>query len=554
MHKVKPDSPFPNPQPPTPSPRILVIGLDGATLDLIEPWAEAGRLPTLNRLMAEGASARLLSTPNMHSASAWTSILTGLNPGRHGLFVFSDRDFATGKQVFFKGGDRNGELISSHLSRHGLTSGFLNVPMTYPAACEPGGFIISGLDAPSLNERAFSPPELRGELFDRFPKYRFAPDGLGELMKAGRVDESIAAWMKLIETQTAAAEYLIAAKPVDFFMTVYTASDWAGHNLWNRAEASATSTPLLEIYRALDGAIARLLEHSNQTTQVYVISDHGMGRHTGASYQLAEWLEEKGYMTRRRSSKTRRAVIGAGRKAARGLLPFSVRERVKAGMGQERVEKLQTAEKDSFYSSIDWHQTLAYTEPGRHVINVNLEGRNASGSVPRLEYEEVCSRIIGDLGKWTDVEGNRVVDRIVRRDEVYSGPFTERASDLYVYWNSSAQAGEPPDEVRARGFWWSGDHRPEGILICKGPGIRSNARMALPAVCDLVPTMMYAAGLPVPGNLDGRVIEAAFTKEFLAAHPFRVESPTTSAAATRLELNADEEKLVEEKLRGLGYM
>jgi predicted AlkP superfamily phosphohydrolase/phosphomutase len=81
-------------------PEILVIGLDAATMDLIEPWASAGHLPTLARLIDEGASARFLSTPNMHSASAWTSILTGLNPGRHGLYVFSDRDFATGRQVF----------------------------------------------------------------------------------------------------------------------------------------------------------------------------------------------------------------------------------------------------------------------------------------------------------------------------------------------------------------------------------------------------------------------------------------------------------------------
>ena len=114
-------------------PRILIIGLDAATMDLIEPWTAAGQLPTLARLMREGAQSRFLSTPNMHSASAWTSILTGLNPGRHGLYVFSDRDFATGRQVFFKGGDRNGELITSHLARHGWTSGLLNVPMTYPA-------------------------------------------------------------------------------------------------------------------------------------------------------------------------------------------------------------------------------------------------------------------------------------------------------------------------------------------------------------------------------------------------------------------------------------
>src|SRR5688572_26653790 len=131
--------------------KILIIGLDAATMDLMKPWTKAGHLPELARLMQEGAYSTLISTANMHSASAWTSILTGLNPGRHGLYVFSDRDFKTGQQVFFKGGDRNGELISSHLSRHGLTSGFLNVPMTYPAQCEPGGFMVIGLDAPSLN-------------------------------------------------------------------------------------------------------------------------------------------------------------------------------------------------------------------------------------------------------------------------------------------------------------------------------------------------------------------------------------------------------------------
>jgi len=534
--------------------KILVIGLDAATMDLIEPWAAAGHLPALARLMNEGNSARLLSTPNMHSASAWTSILTGLNPGRHGLFVFSDRDFATGKQVLFKGGDRTGELISSHLSRHGLTSGFLNVPMTYPAQHEAVGFMVSGLDAPSLNEHAFCPKELRGELFSRFPNYQFSPQGLGDLMRAGWLDEAIAAWMELIETQTLAAEYLIANRPVDFFMTVYTASDWAGHNLWKDAEVPPNEDKLLKVYRSLDGAIARLLNHSNAETQVYVISDHGMGSHTGASYHLVEWLEAKGYMVRSGRSQTRHSIINASRKAARSLLPVSMRERVKAGIGEERIGRLQAAEKDSFYSSVDWGRTVAYTEPGRHVININLEGRNAGGSVPPSEYDEVCSRIIDDLGQWTDDRGNNVVDRVVRRDEVYAGPFTERASDLYVNWNPAAHLDDPPEEVRDRGFWWSGDHRPEGILICKGAGLRSGTLTALPTVCDLVPTMMYAAGFPVPDDLDGRVIQEVFTGEFLAAHPVQVEPAGSQSTADQVQLSPEEERMVEEKLRGLGYL
>jgi predicted AlkP superfamily phosphohydrolase/phosphomutase len=541
--------------------KILVIGLDAATMDLIEPWAAAGHLPTLAKLINEGASARLLSTPNMHSASAWTSILTGLNPGRHGLFVFSDRDFATGKQVFFKGGDRTGELISAHLFRHGLTSGFLNVPMTYPAQSEAGGFMISGLDAPALNERAFSQPELRQELFDRFPNYHFTPQGLGDLMRAGKLTEAIAAWLDLIEIQTDVADYLLVSRPVDFFMTVYTASDWAGHNFWqlnnttkNEPSETTDNTPLLEVYRALDSAIARLLKHSNDETQVYVISDHGMGQHTGASYHLAEWLEGKNYMTRGRPSVGRPRLISAGRRAARSLLPVSVRERVKAGVGEARLERLQVAEKDNFYSSIDWERTVAYTEPGRHVININLEGRNASGTVANSAYHEVCSRIIGDLDEWTDAQGNKVVDSVARRDDVYSGPFTERASDLYVYWNPAADVGEPPEEVRKRGFWWSGDHRPEGILIFKGPGVSSEARVGSAKVYDLVPTISFGAGLPVPGNLDGRVIREAFTETFQAAHPLQIDSTRSPRAAEETRLTAEEERLVEDKLRGLGYL
>lgn len=551
--------------------KILVIGLDAATMDLIGPWVAAGELPTLARLMSDGASSPLLSTPNMHSASAWTSILTGLNPGRHGLFVFSDRDFATGRQVFFKGGDRNGELISSHLIRHHVTSGFLNVPMTYPAQSEPGGFMVSGLDAPSLNERAFRPAKLRDELLGRFPKYHFQPQNLGQLMRTRKLDDAAGAWISLIKTQTDAAEFLIKNKPVDFFMTVYTASDWAGHNMWEYRRLVATggvqcdrvypNSPL-GIYRALDQAIERLLG-SAASEQVYVISDHGMGPHTGASYHLAEWLESRGYMTR--IKRTTHSTLdmpffkpefffNAARRASRRMLPAGVREFLKKGLSEHRVEQLRAADKDSFYSSIDWSRTEAYAEPGRHVINVNLQGRNAWGIVPPSAYDRVCSRIINDLSDWTDGDGSKVVDRVAHRSEMYSGPFTERASDLYVYWNPRASLGEPPAEVRDRGFWWSGDHRREGILICRGRGIRANAELGLPSVYDLVPTIMYGAGLPVPEALDGRVIQEAFTGEFRASHPLQTCSTGSTQVGDDLQLSSDEERLIEEKLRGLGYL
>lgn len=532
-------------------------------MEVIKPLAASGELPTLARLMHEGISAPLLSTPNMHSASAWTSILTGLNPGRHGLFVFSDRNYATGRQEFFKGGDRAGETIAAHLAQHHLTSGFLNVPMTYPAQCQTGSYMISGLDAPALNEQAFCPTDLRAELFDKFPGYAFTPTGLGDMMSAGRIDAAIAAWLKLTETQTAAAEYLIQSRPTDFFMTVYTASDWGGHNLWKVADVvkqkaeshnANLSDGLRSIYRALDAAVARLLMCTNEQTQVYVISDHGMGLHTGASYHLAAWLEANGYMIRKSAASSRATLFDAGRRAAKNLLPVAIKEKLKARVGPERIKRMQATEKDSFYATIDWATTLAYTEPGRHVININLAGRNAQGKVAPEDYDTVCAQLREALSRWQDARGVPAVERVARRDEVYSGPYVERASDLYVYWNPEADFGDPPREVQARGFWWSGDHRPEGILIGKGPGLEAGAQIDGAAVYDLLPTMLYGAGLPVPSDLDGQVLQRAFTDSFVAAHPLREAARAAHITADQLQLSDDEEELIEEKLRALGYL
>jgi len=232
----------------------------------------------------------------------------------------------------------------------------------------------------------------------------------------------------------------------------------------------------------------------------------------------------------------------------------TIKESIKAGLGADRVKRLQSADKDSFYSSIDWERPACYTEPGRHVVNVNLAGRNANGIVSRDQYDEVRNQIIKDLSEWTDSAGNRVVERAARREEIYSGPFVERASDLYIWWNASASLGDPPREVQARKFWWSGDHRPDGILISKGPGIRRGARIDSPIVYDLLPTMMYAAGLLVPASLDGRVIEGLCSDEFLAAHPLTTDSSAQSRAPESEGLTGEEEQMIEEKLRSLGYL
>jgi predicted AlkP superfamily phosphohydrolase/phosphomutase len=279
-----------------------------------------------------------------------------------------------------------------------------------------------------------------------------------------------------------------------------------------------------------------------------------MGRHSGASYQLARWLESHGYMVRNTSGPMAKSLLGRGKTVARAVLPAGVKEKIKSTLGGERLKRIQAAEKDSFYSSIDWSKTVAYSEPGRHVININLAGRNRDGIVATADYASTCRRIIDDLGDWKDANGKLFVERVARRDEVYAGPFVGRASDLYVYWNATAEAGPPPDEVQARGFWWSGDHRREGILIGQGPGIRAGRAGSVPTVYDFVPTVMYASGLRIPADLDGRVVEEAFTEDFKSKTPIRIDSGASASSRNGPHLTDDEEREVEEKLRSLGYL
>ncbi|MER3457989.1 MAG: phosphodiesterase, partial [Chloroflexota bacterium] len=66
--------------------RVMVIGLDGATFDLMRPWLAEGKQPTIARLIREGAAGEMISVPNMNSGAAWATFATGLNPGKHGVY------------------------------------------------------------------------------------------------------------------------------------------------------------------------------------------------------------------------------------------------------------------------------------------------------------------------------------------------------------------------------------------------------------------------------------------------------------------------------------
>ncbi|MBI4228820.1 MAG: alkaline phosphatase family protein [Deltaproteobacteria bacterium] len=185
-------------------PRVLVISLAEATMDLIIPWAEAGLLPTFKSLMSEGTSGPLRSQIPLITPQVWGTIVTGKSPGYHGLFDFWQRG-PDGRFREINGSDMKGKPIWQILSKNGIRSGIVNIPFTYPPQ-KINGFMISGEDAPGAHRSIASPSGLYDEIVRKFGRYR-----LKDIFVGGRQKTD---YLTLIEEdvtkQTDVLEYLIS--------------------------------------------------------------------------------------------------------------------------------------------------------------------------------------------------------------------------------------------------------------------------------------------------------------------------------------------------------
>src|SRR5262245_61791357 len=205
-------------------PKLLVLGLDGATLDLIGPWAASGKLPVFAGLMREGAHGRLRSVPNTDTAPAWATFATGLNPANHGLFNELGWSADRRTLVPVRGADRRGTSLWRRASNAGRRVAVVNIPFSYPAEAVQG-VMLSGVDTPSPDAPGFAhPPAFREALHRAGLDYRIDAE-VHIPMKEGRVAEALAAAYAVAETHTAALELALAEAPWDLAVIVYSLPD-----------------------------------------------------------------------------------------------------------------------------------------------------------------------------------------------------------------------------------------------------------------------------------------------------------------------------------------
>lgn len=550
---------------------LLVIGLDGATFDLIGPMAERGELPTLARLMEQGAWGPLQSTTPPVSPQAWSSFLTGVGPGKHGVFGFlgPPRGRSYRRPVLSSGDIRQPTLLQIAGEAAHRVAAF-GIPMTYP----PGP--LNGILVPEQHGPPLSfPPGIWEQLIAAIGDPRDVASHIPYLFtldKRPYVEHQLG----LVETQRRAVHWLMDQEHFDLLIAVFTASDRMNHFLWkymdrNHPEHPRDWTDLLGdalpgIYRRLDAVIGELWERIGERGTILIVSDHGSGP-LWKRFYANQWLRQNGYLSvrsfpfRLASVRYPWPVLRLLNAAARRIgLPYQDLP-IKRWRGPIDPESYDPRFFFDAHLVIDWSKTRAYSGNGsEYGIFVNLRGREPRGIVnPGSEYDALVDELHHGLLSLHDPEtGEAVVSRVWRQDEIYSGPYVQRAPDLVAEFTQHCYALSP-DIFQANPLGTarlnSGTHRPEGIFLAAGRSVQPGRVSESMAIVDVAPTILYLLGIPIPEHMEGRVIEEAFFPIWRSHNPVR-KTPFTGSYAEvdGEELSSKELAQIEAHLRSLGYI
>lgn len=522
--------------------RALLFGLDGATFAVLDPLMRDGTMPALAGLVARGARADLVSTPNPITPPGWTSMTTGRSPGQHGILDFI-RAEERPQGMFFRvtdGRDNRCETIWSMASRQGRRVTALNFFGMWPPR-PVDGYTIPGF-VPGRHLRRASWP---AGVFDRLaaiPDFRTRDLGmdLDEEKKSvqGMPEAEYEDWIRMHirreQRWFAVLRHFLATDPCDLVGIVFDGVDKIQHLCWRYVDpalASPDPSPFerriralcVEYFRQLDGFLAETLALVGPDAHVVVASDHGFGATTELVY-INVWLERQ------------------------GLLRWAGDNPVDGG------ESIMVSRLKNHVSLVDWKTTRAYA------LTPSSNGIWIRGVEP-ARYGEFRERLIAQLRDFRDpATGQPVIAAVRTREEIFAGPAMPQAPDLTLTLRDgglvSILNADAPLKPRSEP---AGTHRYEGVFVASGPGVRPGVRLDARSILDVAPVLLHSLGLPVPEDLEGRFPEEAFDPGWLAAHPVRRGGRTEGPAAdapegAAIELDAGDEAMIAERLRRLGYL
>lgn len=555
--------------------KAFVLGLDGATRDVLNPLIEAGDLPVLARLKAQGVSGSLRSVFPPLSPVAWTGMMTGKNSGKHGVFEFLEYGHdPLGGRVNSSRAIKS-DLIWEIAGRHGKQTVAGGVPMSYPPRPAPGFFLgdfLSPADAPDFT----SDPQIMAELEQALGEpYRPWSTAVHD---GGHEVEALTELTGFLEHHLRAVRFLMDRCPWDLFVFDLMATDRIQHELWHawdpahRAakgrDLSKVRAGFVDFWKKLDDGIGAIEAALPPETALILISDHGFGP-IEWYVNFNVWLLDQGFIVLDDSFYVRQKHWFY----KRGATPeWFYRQMARLGMARNRVGRFRGKQMsgldrlaDQVFLSkrhIDWSRTKAYSQGNFGQIFINRQGRQPRGCVAPSDVRPLLDDLKVRLLEIPDPEtGAPLVDRVYEREELYSGPHADLAPDLTVVpgdwrYRTIGLYDFTTHKVVSPAFGPTGDHRLDGVLIATGPPFRPGARPEAASLLDIAPTVLHLLGVPVPDDMDGRVLSELLDPSFqpASADGSFPPAPPLDADAVPVAYSEEEDAAIQQRLADLGYL
>ena len=508
--------------------KVLVLGLDGATWDLLMPLAREGFLPNLSRLIASGTYGELESSTPPITAPAWASFATGKNPGKTGIFDFMLPRSSLDDLVPVTSKDIGGKTFYEILNDNGRRTIIVNLPLSYPP--RTGSPTITSIL--TQGDQFIFPAGLK-EKIPELAEYRLVPNF--DLRARGRYDEYFQDIRDLESGRFTCAQKLFEWE-WDFLFFLFSGIDWIQHEVYDKLISGSLGRnhAAFQLFCDVDSYLGWFLERLPRETPILIMSDHGFRVYRGFFY-INQWLKENGflechYVRKGTPPHQHRFVEGAAKaelkkadeEGSRGKLSFTLPSLLVETLQRLRLGKIYSVVRNHVPIRLEMELAVDHARSRAVVchagawgmgIHLNLTERFKDGFVKPEDAGQIKQEIISGLRELKDpTTGEDALDKVLDGEETYSGERAGLAPDIVIlprdFWLwpglSSSDRAEIFGEKTFNG------HSMSGIFLAYGPGIRKGHQLHSATIYDLAPTILHILGIPVPRDMDGKVLNEVF--------------------------------------------
>ncbi|WP_264555209.1 alkaline phosphatase family protein [Halocatena marina] len=511
--------------------RTFVVGLDGASWRLLDPWIEEGELPNIASLRDSGVWAEHKSCLPPVTFPNWKCYSSGKDPGGFGVFWFERVDLEEGEITTTNSEDFRTAELWDYLNSDGFSTGIVNMPTMFPPR-ELDGVLVCGGPATvegeyrSIDTGYTYPEDIATYLNNEF-SYRVHPEPL--ISSNDERGAEVEAILSILESRFEVALDLFEREELDFMHVTLFYLNVLHHFFWDEE-------PTQQAWQLVDEWIGRLSKLED--TNLVLMSDHGSAP-TTTEFYINEWLAENGYQARQRTVEDFLRPLGLNRE---NVLQLAKRAGVVDLLARTVPERLQQLIPQS-----------AGIKRGRKLEAINLDETKAVASAqgpiylnPVFDVETVREELIDDLRGVSDSTG-KLFTSIHHGEDAYTGPFVDEGPEVVVDQRPGVHVndGIGGGTIQSGPDRWAAENTPHGIFVANGPDFDDRGEIESISILDIAPTLLAAVGSDIPTDMQGSVLPVFETEP-----SWDTREPI--AVSEKGEQNRSDQ--VTDRLKQLGYM